>query len=361
MTIFWLLFLYLLFVNIGVDSFKHISIQGKRKLKTTLCGLGVWSVLALRSPWCGTDVAHSYAPDFYRIAQNTWNVQTLINQQFSFSEKGFIIYNKIISIISSDIQFYIFLTALLCIGPISIIIYKYSKSITVSFVIFICFGIYIFMFSGLRQSLAMSICFYASQYILSKNIWKFLTLIAIAFSLHNSALIFLIALVASKVKLNNLFAILSLSIYIGIIVPSLRYILPIITYLLFPGKYQNYQDEGGAITMFIVYLILFIASIIIKLPETKEYNLYRWMIYFAVIFQSLGEISTGAITRIGYYFSIYFCLYIPYFFQIFRKNERINVKILVSALMIVFFYLTTYNGYLDVVPYDFFWDRVYKV
>ena len=84
----------------------------------------------------------------------------------------------------------------------------------------------------------------------------------------------------------------------------------------------------------------------------------RGLILFAVIGQSLGIISSSSMTRIGFYFSIFFTLLIPEISNsFFGKKNRVLGSFITSVMFILFFYLTVKDGYLDVVPYYYFWEK----
>lgn len=322
------------------------------------CVLGAWLVMALRSPWCGVDLYRGFGEiSYYWVFENVQYIEWLDLPKLQYvtsQELGWIFFNKIVSLIYTDFQFFLAVTAFVILGTIGYVIYKYSSNIYLSCLVFCTFGLYHFFFSGLRQGVAVSLSFLSYYFLDREKYLHFIILVLLASTFHNSALVFLIAYPLSKIKISPIKGLLFLGCLFCII-PFLSTIISFTTSLIFPGKYQHYENEGGAITMFLVYSLLYILSLSI---ETERVVKIRGFILFAVLGQSLGVISSTSMTRIAFYFSIFFVLLIPDLVNIFSgKQFKILGTFLVSLLFVLFFYFTTKDGYLDVIPYYFFWEK----
>lgn len=352
MWIFWCLYIWL-----ALSSFFKARSHG-RAIQTALSALGVWIVLALRSPYCGVDLlgigeGAGYIGTFKRLTYSSWSDLNTIE----YFEPGWTVYCKLCSYISDDPQMFLAITAAITVGLIAWMIYRYAQSVFLAFVIYVSFGLYLFAFSGIRQALALSITFFASHFVIQKKyLWLFIALVLLASSIHTSAIIFLIVWPVSNIRLTKWRGVCMLGALFAIL-PLLSSIVQFIVPIIFGRNYGSYEDEGGAITMFLVYAVFFILSLTANMPN----NLYRWMLLLAVAGQSLGVISTGAMTRIAYYFSIYFILFIPEYMSCFKTQQGKLFIAIVSILFVVFFYLTSSGGYLNVVPYHFFWESGYTI
>ena len=107
--------------------------------------------------------------------------------------------------------------------------------------------------------------------------------------------------------------------------------------------------------MFLIYALLYILSLCVDANRVVK---IRGFILFAVLGQSLGVISSTSMTRIAFYFSVFFVLLIPELVnKFFGKQFNSFGTFLVSLLFVLFFYITTKDGYLDVIPYYFFWEK----
>ena len=90
--------------------------------------------------------------------------------------------------------FYIFCN-LIIYTPICFAAIKLSKNVSLTALIYACIGALVINFSGLRQAMAMSLCFLSIYFLIKKRILTtllFLTINIIAFTLHKSAIAFFI-------------------------------------------------------------------------------------------------------------------------------------------------------------------------
>jgi hypothetical protein len=178
----------------------------------------------------------------------------------------------------------------------------------------------------------------------------------LATSIHSSAVIFAIAYPLRNIRLGVKLSVLA-AFGVLMMMPFLSEIVNSLVPLLFGYRYAHYQNEGGAITLFLLYIVIFLLSLKIKLTNQQN-GLNRSFILLAVACQSLGYISTGAVTRIGFYFSIFFSLLFPILVNSYiDKKSRGFTSAILSLLLFAFFYLTNKGGYLNVVPYYFFWEK----
>lgn len=351
MFIFLILALYLLLINILVD---------KKIAKSLLSILGFFVVLALRSPFCGVDLLGS---ETYSSASYYGLFSTLTDVSFEylfrnlgdyFYEYGFLIFTKFVTLFTHDFQIYITIVAIVSLSPIAIVLKKYSQNITLSCFIYGSLSLFIFSFSGLRQTMAISFTIIALNCLLKEKKWQFWLWEILATSFHTSAFTFAIVWVIRGKTLNVKQSVIFL-IAILLLMPLQRTILPDISEYLFGSKY-SYYDEGGAMTMFFVYAAFLLISFLVK-EESPLLNTLRWLCLIAVFFQSFGFVSTGALTRTAFYYIFYFSLLLPYVVSNIKEiNSQKVVVFIAECLLCLFFYLVNRGGYLNVVPYKFFWE-----
>lgn len=361
MGVFFVLFVYMLLIAFIFQG--NSNCVKKRKMETLWMGIGPFLVLALRSPECGVDLLISedigYYANFTKIAKSSWADILTPHYFHNNYEIGYLVYNKIVSCFSDNPQFFLAITALVCVGSVSYVIYKYSSNIFLSFLVYVSLGLFIFSFSGLRQAMAISISLIGMRFIVNRKKWHYLMAVLLAMSFHTSSIVLFFVWPLCQRKMKESMLVLSLILVIALI-PVLKIILE--TALSVIGIYSLDINEGQAITMFFVYFALLAASIFFKpkynddLHRANLFSFYRWMILLAVFCQSLGFIDSGYLTRIGLYFSIYFCLYLPELLNGLKKDLRSISYPIIVVLFIAFFYLTTIDGYLNVVPYSFFWE-----
>ena len=69
-----------------------------------------------------------------------------------------------------------------------------------SLALYICFGFYSFIFSGLRQAIALAITYISYDFIKKRQLWKFTLTILVASTFHKSAIFFLPAYFIAQLK-----------------------------------------------------------------------------------------------------------------------------------------------------------------
>lgn len=360
MGIFIVLFAYLLLVRLFSTNRSN---ERSRRRTAIFCGLGLWVVLALRSPFCGHDLlggemeGYSYYNMFHMMASTSWS--SLFDSFYDKSsiESGWLLYCKIIILFTDYFQIFLAITAALQIIMIGYVIYKLSDDIVISFITYFAFGLYVMSFSGLRQSMAYAMTFLASYFLLKKKNAPFFLLVIMAYFIHRSAIVFILMFFLGKIKLTR--QRLNLAVVVSLLtIPFFSLLSSYITAFVFPEKYaQHVVEESGAIGLFLLYLFLFFLSQ--KIPTgNQKMDFIREMILLAVLGQSLGIFDAGYSTRIAFYFSIFFTLYFPILinhYSDFKPKREITIS--VSVGLFAFFCWYVRGGYLNVVPYYFFWDN----
>lgn len=358
MTIFLILAIYLLIIHLFVP-------ESKKMKKSVWAALGFVLILALRSPYCGLDVTGTK----YSISYASYGGVFLCMQNYSFKsivlkpylvpggyETGWLLLTKFISLFTNNLQVYLAIIAVLHFIPIAYIIGQYSKNIVLSYFIFACLGFYVHFFSGIRQMMALSILLLAFNQLLKKHYIWFIIIVLIASTIHRSALFVIIMLPLSFVNLSFINSLLILVLML-LLMPFYGSIVSGLVGFFFDSDYSQYLNEGGqAITMFIVYTILFLATFLQK-ENSQRIKLLRLYVLVGVACQSLGLLGAGSITRIGYYFNIYFVFLLPEIIDAFKeKSVRIITDFVATILMCIFFTLIT-TGSSGVIPYKFFWEN----
>lgn len=214
------------------------------------------------------------------------------------------------------------------------------------------------MFSGLRQAIAIGIVSISLIFLFKNKLLPFIISVLIASTFHVSAIIMLIAYpLCNWVKMSKFKYILASIISLGVIF-TLRPILLLVLPLVFgDGKYMNYiiKDVAPAYNFFIILVLIFLFTFVNR-KDDKLLLKYRMLIFCAVLCQSLGFISQEA-TRIGYYFYLAIPLAIPDVISCMKPRSRRQLYTAgISAFMIFFFFYANGGGYLDVIPYAFFWE-----
>ncbi len=310
----------------------------------------LWSIQALRATTVGTDL-EGYLPDFLEIDTS---------YRAARYEPAYYYLNYIINhYISLNDNIFLAIVSLITLLPISILYRDFSKSLILSYIIFASFILYHFTFSGLRQGLALAFISISYKYIVNRKFFKFIIYVIIAALFHKSAIIFLTAYpLCNIVKMTKKKYLLS-SIILAVSLYSLKGLLTIILPIIF-GEYSfaSYLDKGAkpAYNLLILLFLIFFSTFFVKQPSAELKN-YRLMSYCATVCQSLGLFSSEA-TRIGYYFILFLPLLLPDLICELKvkKLTKSVIRTCVVIFMVAFFFYSNANGYLNVIPYSFFWE-----
>ena len=176
-------------------------------LHTCLCGFRYMFI---------TGDLHKYYYTFLNSGNYAWFSSELWEEGRNF---GFYYFNKIVHLLSGG-DFQVLLLAIAAIVHISLgyVVYRYSSRPWLSYLIWNCMGFFIFGFSAIKQALAMAFVMLSFVGIAEKRLGLYLTMMAIAGSIHMPALVFLPAYWLAQMKVNHnviiLYVILGIVIYV---------------------------------------------------------------------------------------------------------------------------------------------------
>lgn len=336
---------YLLLIGM-ICLFRLISLKFKTKnsLKWFYFATTILVILfqGFRSFTVGTDLK-TYIPAYSQIGSDFSNIN-----YFNF-EIGYVILNKILNLFGTSERVFLIVVAAIIQVPIFLTLYKYSESPLLSVLIYFSFGNFIMTFSGLRQSIAMSICFLSYFLIKNKKFLKFLFLIVFASLFHKSALFFLVVYPAYYTKMKKEYLPF---VIIGLIL-LYAFKNQIILFLseLYYGEVYKISNNDSY-TMFLIYLILFFVSFFNKKPN-EDYNGLRNILLILVCVYSLSS-AHSYIVRIALPLSLFTTIFVPKIINSFSfdKNTKILVRYVSFIVCIVCFcYLC---GGLETLPFKFF-------
>lgn len=317
--------------------------------------IAIFLIMALKSTSVGTDT-HGYSQMYESFFHASWS-----NYDLYWTEWGYETLEMIFTHFF-HFDFYQFTAVIYAFICFSYYHFwkKYSSDYTLSMIIYICFGSFVFDLSGIRNALALAIFLFAVPYIEEKgikNIIKYLLIVLIAAQIHKSAYICIFILIF--VRWSH-----SLILYIFCPVVTLLFrpfILPIIT--LISGKdVSNGVQVGGNLIFYITLLLLPIIFIIIKndgkLSMTSMHdmfycnNLSMKMIYFSILIMLLAGEST--FNRVANYGLFFVTILLPNSLEGLDKNTRVVSKSLLFIFLLAYFWIYKLSANeLNMLPYIF--------
>ena len=361
------------------ELFLRNHLKAKRISEAVFGGVLLMVFSGIKGVSVGRDTINYY--NFYVSLKNV-NFWTFPSSGF---EEGFVLLCKIGAKVGLPFWLFSFLLYFLIYSSLSFSIYKNSASIPFSFLIFFCSGFFVFNLSGLRQALAISMILMAFEILKRSNFWSvilFIIIVLLAFTIHRTSIVFLVALLGKKVNLTMKSTVLVIPLLLLIFFLSPK-LYEAGFYLYGKSTYFPTTSEGGG--QFLLYLVFLIASIFIsekeisapffnslngKFTKKKGLNLdcfdsiderfsgqYTFLFLFGVLFQSFS-LASPVFPRMGLYFSIFQIFVIPIALkQIPKGFSKFVLSFSVILFYIFFFYFYSLRtNSLDILPYSFFWS-----
>ena len=327
----------------------------------------IFLVLALRHPSMGHDLRYGTGYGYLGWYQKIANGR--LTDVFEFTKQsnydiGFVLFNKIISLISKNIQYFIIICTAISILPYAVFIKDNSELPLLSTVLFIANPSFLMQYSSIMQNIAMGICCISYKYIYAKDFKKFILTILLASLFHFSAIFFLVVYFAYHYELSKNKRLIS--VIILPIVFSLRiYIFPLV--VSYFGSHILAGETSSTKSFWIYYAIYIFAVFAYEInkgnkeskDETNKINAFLNIYFLAVLFMIFQDINSLS-ARLAAYYIISLIVLIPCILS------KINNKHIFAFCYIFFLLGFTYYGlnkldvgrdsYAQCSPYYFFWQ-----
>ncbi|SFQ51630.1 EpsG family protein [Psychrobacillus psychrotolerans] len=370
MFLLYFLILYLIIISI---IFENLPKSKQKSLVLIILSFGLLAFLAMfRSIDVGNDT-YAYFGLFQQI--NSGIEISAFSHRY---ETGFLYLNKFLSFFSDDYQVIPIFSSIYIYILVGRFIFKYSKNIGLSVILFFALGYFDLSMSGIRQMMAIATLLLSYEALIKNKKFSFFFTVLLATSFHNAAVIFLLAypLINSKIKRKHKISIVFLA---GAINLTLPIILSYIT--LFLPKYSSYLDStyfDGTLRFATVVLILMNLTLYVLGESINSFylknnideglrekdtlnkrNLTSLFIFLSIVFLFLS-INGTILSRFTNIFGIFMIVYLP---NELVKIKNLNLKaITVSSVTIVLMtYLIIEQVYRpewqSTYPYSFFFLR----
>lgn len=352
MTAFVSLYCYLFIIWMISQNIRDT--KKRRTFQSVASALGLLFLLGFHSPALGCDVAGSYIPAFERMGTQ---FVTSIDESIYGFELGYMNYMALIHYFTDDVQVFLFITALIIIIPIVFLIYKYSKNVMFSILIYTSWYLYYFSFSGLRQTMAIGFCAIATIFLFKRKLMPFIAIVYFASLFHTSALLFLLAypLYVFRYKISNK-TLLILGLAAVLILVFFQNSMQFVAMILFGAESRYVESlkssEFAGVTIAVIYFAFALFQMYL---DKKNSNPYLPILFFLAVIQMTGMYSQ-TIPRLAYYFIPIFSLSFPQALSAMSKNTRLMHQSVFIIIFVSFFMMQASGHYLDVTPFKFFWE-----
>lgn len=315
----------------------------------------------------GTDY-FTYISDFSILSQG-------INK-YGYSGKyewGYFILNWLVGSFTSDGQAIIAVVSIIFLTAVFWSIYKISKDMRMSFLIFILSFVYFISLNNARQSLASAFALIGIVELISGNKkWYFIWTI-LAGLIHQAALIsfalFFFTCVdtpAILLLLINVVWVIVYHYFVPFVLNTLiafQSLFPALNRINFYLNYNIYTERTvGKSTILFNYMLLLVIVLIECIYQNKETHDTEWKIIkynqFLLLFVFSLDGALPAIYRIARLFSFAHFIYIPNALaRIKSKKDRWLIYTVLITALLVLFCINVVKGAEQVIPYQSIWTR----
>lgn len=251
---------------------------------------------------------------------------------------------------------------------------RFSSDISMTMFLYVCMGVYLNTFDGVRQGICVAILIFSICYLVDNKPLKFISMILLASCFHKTSIIFAIVYLfywmIKKGWQRWLYIICLVACVIFILWTD--QIIKIVCNIFDLGYYEKYVVSGfgkgniSAISKMeaFAHLLCLICFILLGYWEKRKksvlpttYDLYVILYFVSVIIIYVSIILKTILTfdRLGLYFNWALIFLVPMFIRNIRNNKYKEV-LKVGALCAGFVYLCLSVLYIDaygIVPYIF--------
>lgn len=317
------------------------------------------AIIGLRSTEVGVDT-FSYIEDFIFFSHLTFD-QLLIRLKDA-KEPLYVLGTWLVGcIFNSSVAFTMFWGAFPCVA----IYYalknevKLAKGQLISILCLFALGLFAFFVAGIRQTAAISVVLFAYRYLTKEEIsWKisflkskqflsFCLLMLIGYNIHNSSLLFLLAIPLLKFRVSWWYFPFVISLFFIGRFMRIGFLTEMAS-LFFDDRFASYgttyessQSINAFIMQFILFTICYVKREALVKRDVRNGYLFN-VLMVGLVFQSFsGMIYEMA--RVAFYFSIFAIILVPKAIEEYIPSEKklLYVGFTIFVLIYLFFLSST--------------------
>ena len=288
------------------------------------------------------------------------------------SQGGDVLYGVLCWIVgqfTNNFQVFLTVVAAITVLPIAKLYSEDKQYGFLKIVLFMNMSVFIMLFSGLRQSIAMSLGLIAYEFVRKKKPFMFLLAVLFAWGFHHTGfmLLFYYPLYHMKLTKNKQWFVIPI---IATVFIFNRQIFGWATDLLFTimgEKYDTEIRETGAYMMIILFALFAVAAYFFPDEEKMddETRGLRNFLLMTVLLQCFAPVHNLAM-RMNYYFIIFVPVVVPKILKYSKDNIKDVAKIaryVIVGFFVAYYLYTTYRycqeglSPLNTYPYVPFWEH----
>lgn len=287
-----------------------------------------------------------------------------------FSNIGIRLFFKAAGSLGISYDVCLFLIALLSVGMLSLLVYRYSPAPYWSYLMYISMGIFLFTYSGLKQTIAMAFVMAAAIGIFEDRPKKFVFWTLVATLFHMPAAIFIIAYPIAKKKIDRYYVLL-LVIAMVCVFWFRDQIVGFFSEAYYEDETKYYAKKtiGGRALMMALFLL---AGLMLR-PAQRGDKIYSQVVNLMVIAAVIQTFSVydNVFTRLADYYYQFVVLHMPlmlessdhqlkmgapYRVRRFTLRSYRAVWFAITLFALWFYNNTVSGGGATIADYKFFWE-----
>lgn len=325
--------------------------QDSTALKTLvfLSALPMFLLIALRNESIGADTGVYYL-HFLKTIDAPWDTFTKITEM----EEGYTTFVKLITYITEDLLvFQCICTAVYFLCVVSFVNQLETDRFLVLF-LFGSLGMYTFMFTAIRQCLAISFCLYSYKFIKKRSIIPFIILVALATSIHKSSILFAVAYIFYDFVLSpkNIIAYICGTTFAVVFLESIQ------GWFNEQLEYDFGIESGaGGFIFSVAVLGMMIIAIIFAFQSGESKSHFTGIVNIGIIAALFWvlRLFTRIAERPSFYFLPFVFASVAYALESLKdEKEKVISKYVIIVLAIALFYYRLSNNAGTIVPYKMF-------
>ena len=347
----YLLILILLFI-IG-DIIKPNKSVKNKKIYMIIAFIILGGVAAIRSSSVGTDTDQFTL--FFCIVQERTILDVVNSIRY---EVGFVVLCKVLGFITTSPQILIIVTSIFINGVITLFIYKESKDVVFSIILYIALNYYFSYMNIMRQALAISIILLGYILFLKKNKKiLFILSVMLASAFHTTAILVVAILFFKdiKYKMSHYIITVITSLIAFLLAPQLFMLASRLlnSYSVYVNSVFYESNYFVAVFIFLINFTMLTVSFFSNRKENRRLSKLLIISSIAVISSAIG-IRITLLGRMANYFNIYNIVLLPNAIQNnTNKITRKSVYLLALIFSVAYFLiLLKYRPeWYQVIPY----------
>lgn len=319
-------------------------------------------LLACRDVSVGTDT-QNYRLLFYESGKMSFE------EAFAYDDEGlFVFLNWIIArVTNQNFQMYLVIVSAITVFPMMKLYEEDQHNDFLQIVLFVNMAIFVMLFSGIRQALAISICVFAFKYVRQRKLIKFLLCVMVACGFHVSAAIVLsmYPIYKANIRRKNVWLIIPVIATIFLLNESIFAVLFRVVEMFVP-KYADYDiTHTNAYATIILFALFTVCAYVVPDEEriTPELLGMRNFLLVALTLQCFAPVHVLAM-RMNYYFIPFIPAFMGRIVSIpdaRYKSVAWWVKVVLCVVFTGIFLITLIEAdatheTLRIVPYIPFWE-----